>query len=84
MTAATQQFPAQKHQVYRARGKEVALVREAKWETKADNTRGRITHWLVHELTRKGGDSNGPVVFTGEPFEIAASELAPLHRVVLA
>lgn len=69
-----------KHQVYRVGDKEVVLVRETKWETKDDGSRGRITAWEVHALTRDGRDD---VVYTGEPFEVPAASLSPTHRVVV-
>lgn len=69
----------QRHQLYRAKDREVILLTETEREVKDHGILGKILTWSVQALKRLDGDR---IVRDGEPFEVPASDLQPLHRVV--
>jgi len=63
---------------------EVVLDRDCDWKTNEDGSHGRVTHWLVRQVTIRSGTFPNADYSFGEPIRVAASELRPMMRTIKA
>jgi len=63
---------------------EVVLERDCDWLKNEDGSHGRVTHWLVRQVTIRSGTFPNADYSFGEPIRVAASELRPMMRTIKA